>query len=260
MDLMAIKNNIIPAIQEIGIKKIIFTGGEPTMHDELPVAIQMVKMVCKDVQVGITTNGYNLKYLIGVEEYIDRITVSTSSLKKEIFMRYTMIDPQYLIEIMKQFNSVKKSVSIVITEENVNEIEDLITLFTKNSFDIKLQFVISQLRSQEDWERKIIHHLFNIYGKFDISMGATPVLYKTLKNGATIKIKVSSLNTWTYDNIFVRKACMNCKKKKECVERGCAIRIFPDGTVTPCLNQFKYFTSKDVIANLETAYQVMQII
>lgn len=260
MDLETISKKIVPAIKHIGIKKVIFTGGEPTMHEDLPEAIRMVKTACEDVQVGVTTNGYNVECLLNVIDYIDRITISISSLNKDVYMRYTTIDPLQLVKKMQHLDSVRKSVSIVITEENIDEIENLITLYAKHSFDIKLQFVISQSKNESNWERKVIKKLFDTYGRFDISIGANPVLYRTLENNVIIKIKLASLNTWMYENIFGREACTLCDRREECVERGCSIRIYPDGTVTPCLNQFKSYTSDDVIANLEAAYQAMQIV
>lgn len=52
---------------------------------------------------------------------------------------------------------------------------------------------------------------------------------------------------------------MNCEKKHECVERGCAIRIFPDGKVTPCLNHFQIFSSENILENLEAAYHALEL-
>lgn len=260
MDLETISKKIIPAIHNIGIKKVVFTGGEPTMNEDLPEAIRLVKTACQDLQVGVTTNGYHIEKLFDVKDYIDRITISISSLNKEVYMHYTAIDPLQLIKKMQQFDSVKRSVSIVITKENVHEIDDLIRLYTERLFDVKLQFVISQSKEERQWERNVVNKLFNTYGRFNISIGANPVLFRTLENNVIIKIKLASLNTWMYENIFLRKACMLCNRREECVERGCSIRIYPDGTVTPCLNQFKRYVSDDVMANLEAAYQAMQIV
>lgn len=259
MSLETINNEIIPAIQKIGIRKVIFTGGEPTTHKELFQAIQMVKKSCKDVQVGVTTNGYNIEQLTSIKEYIDRITISISSLKKEIFMHYTMIDPLDLIAILKQFNSTKKSVSIVVTKENVTEIKDMIDLFTRNNFDVKLQFVISQTDEDLEWERRVIHSIFEIYGCFKIKLKSTPVLYKKMENGRKINIKWSSLNDWMYNTLVLRESCIKCEKKNECVEKGCSIRVFADGKVTPCLNQFLSFTEESIETNLINAYQAMEI-
>lgn len=259
MSLDTIEKEIVPAINNIGISKIIFTGGEPTLHKEIATAIQLVKCKCANVQVGITTNGANLEKLNSVKEYIDRITISASSLKEDIYMRYTKINPLILINKMQAFNKSKKSVSIVITIDNVNELDEMMDLYLKNNFDVKLQFVISEsVKKDINWEREVLYNLMRKYGNFEVSIGATPTLYKEV-NHNKIRIKLASLNIWMYDNLFLRNLCIHCEKRRECVERGCAIRIFPDGKVTPCLNHFKSFSSENIMRNLENAYRALEI-
>ncbi len=259
MSLDTIEKEIIPAINKIGIKKVIFTGGEPTLHNRIAASILMVKQECNDVQVGITTNGFDVGKLENVRDYIDRITISASSLKEEVFMRYTKIDPLVLIDNLRAFSKTKKSVSIVITMENVNELDEMINLYLSNDFDVKLQFIISDKEKQDiNWRRKILYELMQKFGKFEIKLGSTPTLYKKIGN-SKIRIKLATLNVWMYDNLFPRNICMNCEKRKECVERGCAIRIFPDGKVTPCLNHFKSFSSENAMENLEVAYRALEI-
>ena len=259
MSLDTIEKEIIPAINRIGISKVIFTGGEPTMHDEIATAIQMVKPKSNNVQFGITTNRFNLKKIENAKEYIDRITISSSSLKEDVYMRYTKINPLILIDELRVFDNSKKSVSIVITMENINELEELVDLYLKNNFDVKLQFIISESKKQDiDWERKVLYNLIKKYGKFEVKLETTPTLYKKV-NGSNIRIKLASLNMWMYDNLLLRNICMNCEKRGECVERGCAVRIFPDGKVTPCLNHFKLFSTQNILANLETAYRALEI-
>lgn len=259
MSLDTIEKEIIPAINKIGINKVIFTGGEPTLHKEIASSIRMVKKGCKNVQVGITTNGFDLGKLQSVKDCIDRITISASSLKEEVFMRYTKINPLTLIDSLQSFSKTKKSVSIVITMENVNELEEMIDLYLDNNFDVKLQFIISDLEKEDiNWKRNILYALIRKYGEFKIKLSATPTLYKNVGDNK-IRIKLASLNVWMYDNLFLRNICMNCEKRSECVERGCAIRIFPDGKVTPCLNHFKSFSSGNVLENLEAAYHALEI-
>lgn len=259
MSLNMVKNEIIPAILKIGIKKVIFTGGEPTMYNDLSTAISMVKKECKDIHVGVTTNGYKIESLLEVQEFIDKITVSVSSLRKEIFMNYTKINPIHIIELLNQFEKGKKAVSIVITEDNVEEIEEMMSLFIKNNFDIKLQFVISEKSNNHNWEKKVLLWLINKYGGFNVKLGVTPVLYKITNNNTKIIIKIASLNKWMYDSLFFRNTCMKCAKRDTCVERGCSIRIYPDGKVTPCLDHYKCFMSDNVQLNLESAYQALDI-
>lgn len=259
MSLDTIEKAIIPAINNIGISKVIFTGGEPTLHEEIHSAIRMVKQECKNVQVGITTNGFNLEKLQSVRDCIDRITISVSSLKEEVFMHYTKINPLILIDNLQLFSKAKKSVSIVITMENENEIEEMIDLFLSYDFDVKLQFIISDSEKEDiNWKRKVLYGLMQKYGEFEIQLGTTPTLFKKVGN-SKIRIKLASLNVWMYDSVFSRNICLNCEKKHECVERGCAIRIFPDGKVTPCLNHFQIFSSENILKNLEAAYHALEI-
>lgn len=259
MSLGIIKKAIIPAINNIGISKVIFTGGEPTSHKEIHSSIRMVKQECKNVQVGITTNGFDLEKLQSVRDCIDRITVSVSSLKEEVFMRYTKINPSILIDNLQLFSKTKKSVSIVITMENESEIEEMIDLFLSYDFDVKLQFIISDSKKEDiNWKREILYGLMQRYGKFEIQLGATPTLYKKVGN-SKIRIKLASLNIWMYDSLFSRNLCLNCQKKYECVERGCAVRVYPDGRVTPCLNHFQIFSTENILENLEAAYHALEI-
>lgn len=259
MDLDIIKNEIVPAINLIGINKVIFTGGEPTMCEEIATAIRMVKVGCENVQVGITTNGFNLERIQSVKNYLDRITVSISSLKEEVFMRYTKLNPLALIDNLESFDKIKKSVSIVITRENINEMEELIELCINRNFDVKLQFIISDIEKDDiNWRRKILYRFMEKYGDFHVKLESTPVLCKKI-NGKELKIKLASLNNWMYDNLISRDFCLHCEKKSKCVERGCAVRVFPDGKVTPCLNQIESFSSDSVLLNLKKAYYAMGI-
>lgn len=260
MNLDTIHKEIIPAIKTIGIKKVIFTGGEPTMHKDIALAINMVKSECKDILVGITTNGYDIDNLIPAKDNLDRLTMSVSSLKNSIYMHYTKINPCELVNDLHAFNKTKKSVSIVVTDENHTELNDLIEYFVSNEFDIKLQFIIpNKEKGDTSWNRKILYYLMEMYGKFDIELGATPILYKKIGN-SKLKIKLASLNIWMYDNIFIRRSCLHCEKKLECVERGCAVRIYPNGTVTSCLNNFNIFSSNNIRQNIVDAYQSLEII
>lgn len=259
MELNIIENDIIPTVNKIGINKVIFTGGEPTMHKDIAISIEMIKDKCQDVQVGITTNGYNLNRLQCVKNDLDRITISLSSLKKEIFMRYTKKNPFELIEQLQAFIKTEKSVSIVITKENVNELEEMIDFCIDKNFDVKLQFIISNSEKEDIyWKRKVLYTLIKRYGKFEIKLGTTPTLYRNVGE-KKIKIKLASLNAWMYDNLFLREICVKCERKNECVERGCSVRIFPDGRVTSCLNQYITFSSINVQQNILDAYDALKI-
>ena len=247
------------AINEVGISKVIFTGGEPTLYDRLSEAACIISKSCSDVQLEITSNGYNVERILDIQEYLDKITISISSLKKDIFMKYTMVNPYMVIDKLPPLKRFKKAISVVITKENVLEIDNIIELFIKNGFDIKLQFVISKFQNEQEWEREILQKLFQTYGMFEVRLGSTPMLYRKLHSGNKIKIKLHSLNQWMYDNVFVRKNCLSCPQRKNCTERGCSIRVFPNGWVTPCLNNYKVFDGNSVKKNIIDAYNFIML-
>ena len=259
MDIKMIQDSIIPAVQEIGIKKVVFTGGEPTLHKGLLDAIYLMKKSCPGVKVQLTSNGLGIDKLLSIRDYIDKVTLSVSSLDDNIYMKYTMVNPWYLIHTMEQFTKVEKAVSIVITHENADYICDIVSLFIDNQFEVKLQFVISDMKQDDKWERKIVYKLFSNYGKFVVNLDSTPVLVKQVDGKKDIKIKLPSLNKWMYDTLYLRKGCELCLKRDICVERGCSIRVYPNGNVTPCLNNYKIFNSRDVKENILSAYQFAEI-
>ena len=256
---MKMLEEIASAINEIGLSKVIFTGGEPTLYDRLSKAIHIIKVSCSGVQMEMTSNGYDIERILDMQEYLHKITISVSSLNKDIFTKYTMVDPYVIIDKLSPLKQLKKSISVVITRENVLEIDNIIDLFLQNGFDIKLQFVISEYQDEQEWEREVLHKLFQTYGMFEMKFGSTPMLYRKLDRGNKIKIKLYSLNQWMYDNIFVRQNCLSCPQRKSCTERGCSIRVFPNGWATPCLNNYKVFDGNNVKKNIIDAYKFIML-
>ena len=250
---------IASTINEIGLSKVIFTGGEPTLYDGLLKAVYIISESCSDVQMEMTSNGYNIEQILDVQEYLHKITISISSLNEDIFMKYTMVNPYTVIDKLSPLKHLKKAISVVITKENILEIDNIINLFSQNDYDIKLQFVISERQDEQEWEREILHKLFQMYGMFEMKLGSTPMLYRKLDSGSKMKIKLYSLNQWMYDNIFVRQNCLSCPYKKKCTERGCSIRVFPNGWVTPCLNNYKVFNGDSVKKNILDAYKFIML-
>lgn len=257
MSYETIEDEIIPAIKELGVQKVIFTGGEPTLYGRLADAIRVLKETCDWVSVELTTNGYKIEKGIEVEKYIDKITVSISSLKSEMYANYTGVNPFDLVKKMDVLKHARKAVSIVITNENCSDINEIINFFLKNNYEVKLQFVIGDNKFISDWEKRALHKLFNDFGPFSVKLGSTPALIREIE-GNTIRIKLASLNSWMYDNIYVKKQCISCPRKMECVERGCAVRVYPNGSVTPCLNGYKVINSGTVRENIIEAYRMIK--
>ena len=51
----------------------------------------------------------------------------------------------------------------------------MIDLYLDNNFDVKLQFIISDLEKEDiNWKRNILYALIRKYGEFKIKLSATP--------------------------------------------------------------------------------------
>ncbi len=250
-----IENHIIPAIRDIGISKVTLTGGEPSTYPHLLQTAKGIREKCGDIDLHLTTNGLNLDRISSILSYLDKITFSVSSLDERVYFNYTCINPYSIIERMKHERVKKKAISIVITKQNERELIRLIDLFTLNGYDIKLQFVIPPIYDENEWKESMLQMLFAKYGIFSINLcTAPPILYKILPSGNEIRIKLASLNQWYANHIYSCLLCKGCQKKLSCVEQACAIRVYPDGSVSPCLDKFIAFSSSNAYQNIIDAY------
>lgn len=248
--------SIIPAIIKLSIQKVILTGGEPSLHLDLPEIAKAIRLHCPSVHLGLTTNGYNLKRIAETVDYLDRLTISMSSFKKDVYMNYTQVNPYEVMNTINKLNLRNKAVSIVVTDDNTFDIEEMIVSLSSQSYDVKLQFVIDDGKSNVEKEYRIIRLVSNLYGEPTILLQSTPSLLWKTQYKTIVRLKLASLNCFIYDRIIHREMCENCNYKENCVERGCAIRVYPNGDVSPCLNNHYLFTEHDIRENIEKAYAV----
>src|SRR6266536_676569 len=118
---------------ELGIKKILLTGGEPMIRQDIEVIINKLgALKPKGLQdIALTTNGYFLpdraKGLKAVG--LDRITISLDSLKREVFKQMTGVD--VLERVLAGIQAAKtaglepiKINAVIVRGHNENEVAD----------------------------------------------------------------------------------------------------------------------------------------
>ena len=260
MSLSFVTNEVIPAIKKLRINKVILTGGEPSLHSELPDIAHAIKSSFPDIYMGMTTNGECKERIAESIEYLDKITISLSSYRQEVYMKHTRVEPYSLVSFINDCCPKSKAASIVITEDNIQDVFQLMLFLSNQGFDIKLQFVIGQTsitqKQQYDFYKKLCSH----YGESQIVLSSTPSLLWNATTNSTIRLKMADLNKFVYDNLERRKACSDCQNRDKCVERGCAIRVHPNGDVSPCLDNHKLYNEWSFSSNLKKAYEDMEII
>ena len=128
----------IAFIKEKGGKSITFTGGEPTIRDDLPELIKYAKSL--DLFTELQTNGVRLSDKVFsdkiIKSGIDVIVFSFHSHKKEIFDRLTDLDGSFT-KAMKGIENVSGKVEIqishVINSLNYRDTVDFVK-FMKEKF------------------------------------------------------------------------------------------------------------------------------
>ena len=81
--------------------------------------------------------------------------------------------------------------------------------------------------------------------------GCTSCLNFTMINGATIRLKHPQISA-----LIKRNICKNCNEYVKCLEKVCSVRVYPDGTVSPCLSGHHCFNHADVEKNIVEAYKL----
>lgn len=260
MSLDFVTDSVIPAIKGIGISKVILTGGEPTLHKDLSRIAHSIRTGCPDISIGMTTNGENTDRISEVIDCLDKITISLSSYRPEVYMKYTKVDPYPLISFINDCHPKSKAASIVITEDSIQDMFQLLDYLINQEFDVKLQFVIGKTLINRQQQYEFYRELCTHFGDSQIVLASTPSFIWNVTDNSTIRLKTPSLNRFVYDNIVRRKACLNCALKKECVERGCAVRVYTNGDVSPCLSNHILYQDIALINSIKKAYDDMEIV
>ena len=135
----------IAFIKEKGGKSITFTGGEPTIRDDLPELIKYAKSL--DLFTELQTNGVRLSDKVFsdkiIKSGIDVIVFSFHSHKKEIFDRLTDLDGSFT-KAMKGIENVSGKVEIqishVINSLNYRDTVDFVKFMKEKFPEIKFYF------------------------------------------------------------------------------------------------------------------------
>lgn len=242
----------IKAAEELPISKIALTGGEPTLRNDLPDIINRIKEHGK-ILVSLTTNGYNLKNIIhSLIEPIDNINLSIISLKNEVAMKYQNVDPSMVLEVLCSVPARNRNLNIVVIEDNYLEIDKFIEWGIKTSTSVDLMFLDRKDEEYKSIQKNIINRLINAKGG-EILLNATPVLKIDMGNGCILRIKTPFLSGLLYNGI-----CESCGDNNECFEKICAIRVHPNGLVTPCLKQKICLEGENTFEKIKNTYYFLQ--
>lgn len=251
--------DMLQIMKAVGIRKIKFLGGEPTLCQELPSVIEAIRD--PNVDISMITNGVVDEAVICrfCKASLNRINVSLHGFDSDMFHKVTGGSKQQLV---KTFNTIKylqcngklgKINYVLLKGVNEDEFYQVLDYVVNNNLVLD---VLNYLGDQPE-EIKRFYYSFDeiariIQSKYDVSIvepyinqWSLPSTRLSLRPQGIINLKTAQLNSINY-----LKGCSACNKRAICVEGISAIRLSADGVIKPCI--FRDDNIFDLKKNMES--------
>lgn len=218
-------------LASLGINKIRFTGGEPTLRKDLPELVSIARATPGVEQVFITTNGLLLHRFVDdlKEAGLTGLNISLDSLQDDRFAKITRrsglqqtLDNIKLV-LDKGFASVKINV-VIMRGFNDDEISEFCELTRDNKVTVRfiefMPFDAKQLWCEGDYlmrAKDIVAKLHGLYSELLADKGSETEHHHYRIKGYQGAVAVIPA--------FTRSLCRNCNR----------IRITADGQLRNCL-------------------------
>ena len=219
------------AARDIGFPRITFSGGEPTLLNNLPDYIETVRTLYPTCTLGLVTNGYGLGAMWRrLREHLDYLDITILSLKRTTYRRFTQVPPGTILRLLGKSTPRKPLVTIncVVIDENSEELKKIVRLAQENRYSLTLM-VSLPLHQETPTAFKAIERIIKSQELTDIKVSSTPVLERSFDAQRTLRIKLPFLS-----GLIQWNQCGRCSHRSRCGEFFCAIRIYPDGSVSSC--------------------------
>lgn len=239
----------INTAKKLSIPCIALTGGEPTLRHDLSDIISLIRKIYPQTQIHLTTNGLNLAtFQKTINAPIDVLNLSIFSLDENKALKFQNFSPNKAIMNLLQFPAINKNLNIVVADENICEIKDIIKKCIINHISLVLMFDLRNNNNNTQYYNKVIEIIRN-FGSLMLEGNIPPTLVCNINDKTKIKIKHPKLSRMSKWNV-----CEQCNENENCTERICAVRVHPDGIVTPCLNRTICADGDTLSAKISTMY------
>lgn len=248
-----ILDDCINAARELEITRINLTGGEPTLVHNLSSIISQIKDILPMVELSLTTNGFRLDELTAAPAFqqLDKINLSLVSFKEPVYHKYQGVDPKESLFALKDYSS-KTTINIVILNDNRADILNTVDKCLQQGFSVDLMFDL--INNDIKLQKEVLALLTDKYGMFDICYASTPVMASCSNPSVKLRIKVPGIS-----GILVRQICANCPHFNQCTEKVCALRVYPNGMVSPCLNGYVVSDKNTVKERIKDIYPQLAV-
>ncbi len=216
----------------MGIKKIRFTGGEPTVRADFPKLVRMVKEATKIPNLAITTNGARLEELAMPlrESGIRKVNISLDTLKEEKFNAITQrrafkkVMSGIDVALEAGFDEVKIN-TVAIRSFNLDETIDLVEFGINKG--IVVRFIELMPFYNNQWERDNVVPMDEILAILRTKYELTP-----LQKGSVSQTSIE----YIIDGDRQKRVGFIASVTKSFCQWCDRVRITADGKIRPCLH------------------------
>lgn len=122
-------NLIIKYIESLKPKRIVISGGEPLLDHDLLKKLIMLRTLCPEAYISLSTNGTVSFHYELLEDLVDCVDVSLPTLSQEIYMQ--MRGKDLLLKVEENLEKLKENkfdlrLSFMLTKVNKNEVIDFL--------------------------------------------------------------------------------------------------------------------------------------
>lgn len=228
-----ILNECIKSINKLNIASVSLTGGEPTLCNELPQIINELSQKCKKTNLSLTTNGKNLYSIIPQIKFtIYGVNLSMVSFDSAIAADYQNVNPRDALNGLELFPAHNKNLNIMILEQNYMEFDKWVEFCINKEYDLDLMFLVRPDSKYQEIQRYIMNKLARM-GEAQIVLRSTPIMRLGISEKNYIRVKHPF-----FSKLLQREMCKGCQQGEECFERVCAVRVYGNGLVSPCLSNY----------------------
>lgn len=232
---------IISTFIPYGLNRIIFSGGEPTLHTEFDKILDLTEKY-PNLTFGVTTNGTNphkklLNYLNSKQNMSLQVSLDGSceeansktrgkgNFKKTIFFLKQITNPN-LSPLLK----------MVISQNNYYDVENFCNLAFSLNFTPEFAFIYRSGNSTKDWENKAL----------------TPL------QKSKVLLLTEKLNKEKNANIFLPVCTVKCPFISKIRELSLCIKV--DGSIQPCQGLYneKFSVGNVFTFNIEEFYSKIE--
>lgn len=249
-----ILNECIEAINKLKIVNVSLTGGEPTLFADLPHVINAVSDRCNTTKLSLTTNGKNLCPMIPQIKYtIHGVNLSIVSFDPFIASDYQNVVPEDALKGLEIFPAYNKTLNIMILNQNYIEFDRWVEFCVKKEYNLDLMFLNKFDSDYQQIQKYIMNKIIKM-GEAQIILRSTPVMQVNISENNYIRIKHPFLS-----QLVKRDICRGCQWDESCFERVCAVRVYGDGIVSPCLSNYIQDMSENRVSEkIEVIYKKLE--